>query len=106
VPVSEDKPKGSVELPAIVVRSLPPSEEKVKTESSSSIGKVLAVNPDSNFVVIDLGVSSGVKAGDTFNVYRDGKSIGLIEVIQTRGNISACDIKKKNTVLKIGDSIK
>jgi len=106
VPVSEDRSKGSVELPAIVVRSLPPSEEKVKTESSSPIGKVLAVNPDSNFVVIDMGASSGVKNGDVFNVYRDGKSIGLIEVIQTRGNISACDIKKKSTMLKIGDSIK
>ncbi|MBU0547541.1 MAG: hypothetical protein KJ710_03365 [Candidatus Omnitrophica bacterium] len=106
LPVSEDKPKGSVELPAIVVRSLPPSEGKEKTETSASFSKILAVNPDSNFVVIDLGVSSGVKIGDTFDVYREGKPIGLIEVIQTRGNISACDIKKKSTTLKIGDSIK
>ena len=106
VPISEDKPKGSVELPAIVVRSLPVSEGKQKTESSASSGKILAVNPDSNFVVIDLGASSGVKAGDVFNVYREGKSIGLIEVIQARGNISACDIKKKSATLKIGDSIK
>jgi len=106
LPVSENKPKESVELPAIVVRSLPASEGKEKTESSGSSGRILAVNPDSNFVVIDLGVSSGVKAGDAFDVYREGKSIGLIEVIQARGNISACDIKKKSTALRIGDSIK
>ena len=106
LPVSENKPKESVELPAIVVRSLPASEGKEKTESSDSSGRILAVNPDSNFVVIDLGVSSGVKAGDAFDVYREGKSIGLIEVIQARGNISACDIKKKSTALRIGDSIK
>jgi chromosome segregation ATPase len=106
LPVSENKPKESVELPAIVVRSLPASEGKEKTESSDSSGRILAVNPDSNFVVIDLGVSSGVKAGDAFDVYREGKSIGSIEVIQARGNISACDIKKKSTALRIGDSIK
>jgi predicted nucleic acid-binding Zn-ribbon protein len=109
VPVSEEKPKGSVELPAIVVRSLPPAEGKGKVDaplSTATLGKVLAVNPDSNFVVIDMGSSSGVKVGDAFNVYREGKSIGLIEVIQARGNISACDIKKKSAALRIGDTIK
>ncbi len=105
LPVSEDKPKGSVELPAIVVRSLPP-EGKIKTEPAASVGKVLAVNPDSNFVVIDMGTSAGVKTGDTFDVYREGKSIASIEVIQARSSISACDIKKKSTTLRIGDSIK
>ena len=83
-----------------------PSEGKIKTEPTASIGKVLAVNPDSNFVVIDMGTSAGVKTGDTFDVYREGKSIGSIEVIQARGSISACDIKKKSTTLRIGDSIK
>jgi predicted nucleic acid-binding Zn-ribbon protein len=108
LPVSENKPKGSVELPAIVVRSSPPSPSlgKEKTESSPSFGKILAVNPDSNFVVIDLGASAGVKSGNVFDVYREGKSIGLIEVIQARDSISACDIKKKSTTLRIGDSIK
>jgi len=109
VPVSEEKPKGSVELPAIVVRSLPPAEGKGKVDaplSTATLGKVLAVNPDSNFVVIDMGSSSGVKVGDAFNVYSEGKSIGLIEVIQARGNISACDIKKKSAALRIGDTIK
>jgi len=108
LPVSEDKPKGSVELPAIVVHSLPPTPaaEKEKIESPVYLGKVLAVNLDSNFVVIDLGVSAGVKTGDAFDVYREGKSIGSIEVIQARDNISACDIKRKSATIRIGDSIK
>ena len=101
----EKKPRESVELPAIVVRSTPASE-KEKAEAPVFPGKILAVNPDNNFVVIDLGVSSGVKPGDAFNVYREGKSIGSIEVIQSRGNISACDIKRMSAPLKIGDSIK
>jgi chromosome segregation ATPase len=99
------EPKESVELPAIVVRSAP-GAEKGNASIQEFPGKVLAVNLDSNFVVIDLGSSSGVKAGDIFNVYRNARSIGVISVIQTRAGISACDIKRMNTPLKIGDSVK
>ncbi|MDD5409587.1 MAG: hypothetical protein PHC71_05820, partial [Candidatus Omnitrophica bacterium] len=99
------KPKESVELPAIVVRSFPPVE---KTEAGASLfaGKILAINLDNNFVVIDLGSASNVKSGDKFNVYRDGKPIGSIEVIQVKDNVSACDIKKMITPFKSGDNIK
>jgi len=104
----ENKPRESVELPEIVVRSTNSggSEGPLTAGAPVFSGKILAVNPDNNFVVIDLGASSGVKQGDTFNVYREGKSIGSLAVIQSRDNISACDIKTMNTPLKIGDSIK
>ncbi|MDD5477833.1 MAG: hypothetical protein PHG87_06535 [Candidatus Omnitrophica bacterium] len=100
--VSEKK-RESVELPAIIVRSSPYSE---KAEVPLFPGKILAVNAENNFVIIDLGLSSGVKVGDMFNVYRAQKSIGSIAVIQTRDNISACDIKRTSAPLKIGDNIK
>ncbi|MFH1191145.1 MAG: hypothetical protein V1670_03005 [Candidatus Omnitrophota bacterium] len=97
--------KESVELPTIVVRSTPViAREKAQVQIFP--GKILSVNLDNNFVVIDLGSSAGVNVGDIFNVYRDIKSIGSIKVIQTRVNISACDIKRMNTPLKIGDKIK
>jgi len=104
----EGKPKESVELPAIVVHSskLAQPAEKENAGAAGFPGKLLAVNTDNNFVVIDLGVSAGLKPGDTFNVYRAGKSIGSIEVIQVRDNISACDIKVMSTPLKIGDNIR
>jgi peptidoglycan hydrolase CwlO-like protein len=106
-PVSDRKPASSVELPAIVVRSTAPSaEENIKPTPFNPSGKVLAVNPDNNFVVIDLGSAAGVKIGNTFNVYRDGKPVALLEVIQVRDSISACDIKKKSVSPQIGDSIK
>ena len=93
----------SVELPAIVVRSSLPS---ANAQGAAFSGKILAINADNNFVVIDLGSSSAVKVGDLFNVWRAGQQIGTIVVIQTRDNISACDIKKINVPLKIGDDIK
>lgn len=101
----EKKARESVELPAIVVRSSP-STDREKAEVLEFPGKILAVNPDNNFVVIDLGTSAGVKVGDAFGVYRGGKSIGSIEVIQVRENISACDIKRMSGPLKISDNIK
>lgn len=100
---SDNQKKESVELPAIVVKSSPATQ---KASLQEFPGKILAVNTDNNFVVIDLGSASGVKAGDVFNVYRLGKSIGTISVIQTRDNISACDIKKMTAALKIGDKVK
>ncbi|MCX5668784.1 MAG: hypothetical protein NTX89_01505 [Candidatus Omnitrophica bacterium] len=104
----ESKPRESVELPAIVVRSTSAAQKEnpLKVDALIFSGKILAVNPDNNFVVIDLGTTSGIKHGDAFNVYREGKSIGSIAVIQVRENISACDIKTMSTPLKIGDSIK
>jgi len=104
-PEAANEPKESVELPAIVVRSAPATGRET-AQIQTFPGKVLAVNLESNFVVIDLGSSSGVKVGDVFSVYRDARPIGSIGVIQTRANISACDIKRSTTPLKIGDSIK
>ena len=69
-------------------------------------GKVLAINRDSNFVIVDIGEDAGVKIGDTFRVYRDDKSVADLEVIQTRKNIAACDIKVEMSPIKIGDSIR
>ena len=97
--------KESVELPAIVVRSASSAEKKGNVQIQEFSGKILAVNLESNFVVIDLGSSTGVKVGDVFNVYRDTESLGVIGVIQTRASISACDIKKMSTPLKIGDQV-
>ena len=98
-----EKKRESVELPAIVVRSSPSSG---KAEAPAFGGKILAINADNNFVVIDLGASSGVKIGDSFNVYRAQKVIGSIAVIQVRDSISACDIKRTSAPLRIGDNIK
>ncbi len=100
-----DLPAESVELPAIVVRSNPATDKSSATVQEYP-GKILAVNLDSNFVVIDLGSAAGTKVGDTFNVYRNAKMIGTVGVIQTRASISACDIKKMNTSFKIGDQVK
>jgi len=107
---TEEKPKKalpiekreSVELPPIVVRS---QSSIAPSESVPVDGKVLAVNKENNFVIVDLGEEAGIKVGNRFRVTRDGQYVGDVEVIQIRKNISACDIKKEIVTIHIGDSV-
>lgn len=104
---------GSVELPPIVVRPGPsPSAAAAlgaKTQDApvqSAIGRILAINRENKFVIIDLGEDAGVRPGDIFGVYREGLAIASLEVIQARKDIAACDIKKEIQTIKIGDAIR
>ncbi len=107
-PVTRPAPsveKASVELPPIVVR---PSNERTAAPDvvTQMTGKVLAINRENNFVIVDLGESQGVGVGDQFQVFRDGKSLAKVQVIQVRKTIAACDIKKETSPIKVGDSIR
>ena len=57
-------------------------------------------------MIIDLGQDAGIKMGDTFKVYKQGKAIGTIEVVQVRQTISACDIKEEITAIEAGDTVR
>ena len=74
-----------VELGTIVVGP----EEKAIT--SSLEGKVLVVNKDYNFAVINLGSKDGVNAGDVFALYHNNKYIGDIKVGKIHESMSAAD---------------
>jgi len=95
---SEEK---SVELPPIVVSpegsSVSPSASESTSQdwlskSPSLEGKIIAVNQKDKFVIIDLGKDAGLKVGDRLEVKRAGKKIASLAVIETRKDISACDI--------------
>lgn len=104
--LGENEGDSSVKLSPIVVR---PKEDKSKIEESRpspTPGRVLAVNRESNFVIINFGRNLGVKVGDTFQIYRAEKIIAGIKVTQIRDSISACDISKENESIKIGDTVK
>lgn len=94
----EGKP---VELSPIVVR--PQVETSLEDIDAR---KVMAVNRDKKFVIINAGEGDGIKSGDTFRIWRDNRPIATIEAIQVRSNISACDIKKEITPIKTGDIIR
>ncbi len=77
----------SVELPPIVVKPESPGLVGLR-------GEIIAVNPQEKFVVLDLGESSGINPGVLMKVMRGEREIATLEVIETRQNISAADIKE------------
>ncbi len=63
-------------------------------------GKVLVVNKEYNFVVINLGAKDGVDIGDEFSVFDDSALIGDIKVEKVHDSMAAAgflsaDIKDK-----------
>ena len=101
---TEAQKKESVMLPPIVVK--PSSDASSEDISLGLEGKVMALNRENNFVIIDLGEDQEVKVGDSFSVYHGQKAVADIKVIQTRQGISACDIKKETESIKVGDLVK
>lgn len=113
---SSAKPKEQeVMLPPIIVNG---SSSQAKPEAPAApqapqpsaqrtiSGKVVSVNQENNFVILDLGEKSGAKIGDRLSVYRDDGYIGELEIIQVRSDISAADIRKQSMPLQPGDSVK
>jgi len=98
-----ERQRESVELPPIVVR---PELGATTEKPASFASKVLTVNRENHFVIIDVGEEAGIKAGDTLHVYREDKAIATIQVIQVRPFISACDIKKELISISIGDLVR
>jgi len=109
--------KESIELPPIVVRpqtalttAVPSKKEEPAVEENSEQvfvgGSVLGVNKEGNFVIIDLGKNAGVKSGDTLKVYREGKAVASIEIIEVRESISACDIREEIKPIEVGDTVR
>ncbi|MFA7676933.1 MAG: hypothetical protein WCY34_02055 [Candidatus Omnitrophota bacterium] len=77
----------SVELPPIVVKPDAPGLKGLR-------GEVIAVNGEEKFVVVDIGESSGLRPGALLKIMRSGREIATVEVIETRREISAADIKE------------
>lgn len=103
-----------VELPPIVLKGEDYRTSKLTTPSLERInspsflkGRIVTVNREHDFVVIDIGKQDGVALGSSFDVYRDDFIIGSVEVIQVRERIAAADIKdiKEGFYIEIDDVI-
>lgn len=96
-----------VELPPIVISSDGKVDAAYHSTASPGIdGRVVSVNDENNFLILDIGEAAGLRMGDSLSVYRDSKYIGRVEVIQLRKDIAAADIKDQWSQIKIGDSVR
>lgn len=110
----------AVELSPIVVRSSSALNQATvvkdtRTESSvadtsysprQSVARVLSINEENNFVILDVGENHGVYKGQMLSIYRGEAPIATVGVIQLRGNVCAADIKEKTADIKAGDIAK
>lgn len=70
-------------------------------------GKVLVVNKDYDFLVIDLGNKDGTEVGNVFSVYHNNKYVGDVKVEKVHDSMSAAgflDIDTKDKVSE-GDKV-
>ncbi len=94
----------SIDLPPIVVSSQAVSPDKGMPPLLQ--GEIINVNGEYNFVVINLGQDRGLTKGMVFEVFREDKFLGKVEVVQTRSEIAACNIIQANIPFKTGDIVR
>jgi len=95
--ILEAKGDGSVELAPIVVV---PSGSVVKAQkslpslpgASSLKGKILTVDRETEFVIINLGSDDGIIKDQIMSVLRDGEYLGDITVTRIQPGMSAADL--------------
>lgn len=92
---------GGVELGTIVVT--PEGEESAASASAELEGKILVVNKDYNFAVINLGSKDGIDIADEFAVYHDTKYIGDVKVEKVHDSMAAADFISADMKGKISE---
>jgi len=91
-------PETNAQVAATQTGQISPQENKPAAAELS--GKILVINKDYNFAVINLGSKDGVKIGDVFSVYHKNKYIGDVKVEKVHDSMSAAgftssDVKNK-----------
>lgn len=71
----------TVELEKIVIKAVP-----------GSVGRILEVNKEHGFVVVDLGRRNSLRLGDIFSIYRDDAFVGSVEVERIEEDICAAAV--------------
>ena len=83
--------------------------EKIVVKSTQELtGKVLSLDREHGFIVVDLGNDNNLKLGDVLSVYRDNQFIGKAQVEKIEKKSSAAVILSdwQNTEFKENDTVK
>ena len=64
-------------------------------------GKILAINEDHGFVIVDIGKVDGVKNDTILDISQNGQTIGKLKVLEIRDVMTACNILDLSSGRKI-----
>lgn len=75
--------------------------------ASDVAGNILSVNPEWNFVVLDIGADDGLKANAVMLVHRGAELVGKIRISDVRKDLSVAEIVSGSLLLPIqqGDGV-
>jgi peptidoglycan hydrolase CwlO-like protein len=98
---SQDAARSDVQLDKIVVA---PADNQ---PAIATIGRVLVVNRDYDFAVVNLGQGDNIKVGDKLSVVRDNKIIGSLQIEEIRPTMSVAKFDSQGIKenIKEGDNI-
>ncbi len=70
-------------------------------------GRVLAINEEHGFVVVDLGKANGIDSGARLVVKQNGETIAALAPLEIRDVMTACNIKelKSGRKIAVSDSV-
>ncbi len=98
---------GAAAVPAAAaVRGAKPAASAVSSGAGLE-GKVLVVNKEFNFVVVNIGAKDGLQSGSRVEISRSGKKIGSAQVERLYDNMAAATvlIEEQKGQIKEGDLV-
>ena len=109
--VVQEKTKAAneVELSPIIVNAqgtAPVAAANAPATNPGLEGKVMSINEQNNFVIVDIGEKRGLRVGDTLGVYRGSEHVARLDVLQVRPDIAAADIKEQSDKVQVGDAVR
>lgn len=112
VPIVDNTAKGKSKAKAakqkIAAPAVSPADKDVKITAPSTVpdSKVMIVNKEFNFAVINLGSKDGVSVEDEFSITREGKYIGDLKVEKVHDSMSAAGfLPELKDLIKENDKI-
>ncbi|MCM8779269.1 MAG: TolC family protein [Candidatus Omnitrophica bacterium] len=86
---------------------IPKGEKLVKIEELPG-GKIIAVNNEAGFAIVNLGEEQGMKEGVELWVYRQREKVGVLKVSKSKRTTSSCKIARAEGGVKIrlGDEVR
>jgi myosin heavy subunit len=102
-PVAEATPT------VVPIATIETTQQVINAPVTKNAGKVLVVNKEYNFLVINLGSKDGIKVGDEFLVYHNDKNIGVTKVEKVHDFMSSLGFDATATDIKeqvvVGDKV-
>jgi hypothetical protein len=87
-----------------------PQQAAAASDAAGSLtdARVISVKDELALVVANLGRRQGVKIGMPFQVWREGRQIGIVRVVDVRESISGAVVQSMDPSqkVKVGDTLR